>query len=89
MHGNAFDALDHDASVSFRQPAHHAHINPYDPAIPYFDVAGMGIGMEEAVIHDLLDEVIDEFTADLVQVIAVFLQVFGIVDGPAADILHD
>ncbi len=38
------------------------------------DVARMGICVEKAVVHHLFDEVVYEFTADFVQVIAVLQQ---------------
>ena len=48
----------------------------------------MRIGMEKAIYHNLLNKIINELTADLIQIIAVFLKILLIINGKAIDILH-
>ncbi len=89
MQSNAADAADHDSAVMIIESAHHAHVDPDDLSIQDLDIARMGVGMEKAIFHDLLDEAVDELLSDLIEVVPVFLQVLHVIDRPAADIFHD
>ena len=71
-----------------RQPSHHAHVDPDDLAVPHTKITRMWIGMEKAIYHNLLNKIINELTADLIQIIAVFLKILLIINGKAIDILH-
>ena len=71
------------------QTAHHSHIDPDDLAIPDLYITGMGICMKEAVIHDLLDIVINQFASDLFQVVSVLNQCIFVIDPESVDVLHD
>ena len=52
-------------------------------------ISRMGICVEEAVIHYLLDEVVYEFAANLVQVVASCQEGFFVINGNAVDVFHD
>ena len=82
-----------DAHVQLRlaraDAAHHAEVEPDDLPALHADVAGVGVGVEEAVDRDLADIVVHELDGDLVEIIAVGAQTVGIVDLVAGDVLHD
>ena len=82
-----------DAHVQLRlaraDASHHAEVEPDDLPVLHADVAGVRIGVEEAVDRDLADIVVHELDGDLVEVIAVGAQTGGVVDLVAGDVLHD
>ena len=82
-----------DAHVQLRlaraDAAHHAEVEPDDLPALHADVAGMGVGVEEAVDRDLADVVVHELDGDLVEIIPVGAQAVSIVDLVAGDVLHD
>ena len=51
--------------------SHHAEVEPDDLPVLHADVAGVRIGVEEAVDRDLSDIVVHELDGDLVEVVAV------------------
>ena len=85
---NTFNGPSDFFPVMLRQTAHHSHINPDDLAVPHTKITRMRIGMEKAIYHNLLNKIINELTADLIQIIAVFLKILLIINGKAIDILH-
>ena len=86
---NASDRLPHELAVPFRQPSHHAHIDPDDLTIPDLYISGMGVGMEKTVIQDLLDVIADQLLSDLIQIVSGRQQAFPVVNGKAVNIFHD
>ena len=46
---------------ALREPSHHSHIDPDDLAALDPHIARMGIRMEKAILHHLLDEVVHKF----------------------------
>ena len=71
------------------QTSHHSHVDPDDPAALDHYISRMGICVEEAVIHYLLDEVVYEFAANLVQVVASCQEGFFVINRNAVDVFHD
>ena len=83
------DRLADGRAVAVAQAAHHAEVEPDDPAAAHPDVAWMRIGMEIAVLDDLLDIVLAEPAPEQRDVDAARPQPIEIVDAHAVDVLHD
>ena len=70
------------------EPAGHAQVDQDDLSAGDDDVAGMRIGVEEAVVEHLGGVVVDELGTDLLQVVSGGDQLFGVRDGDALHIVH-
>ena len=89
LHGDAPDAVRHDLPVLVGEPPHHAHVDPDDLPALDLDVARMGVRVEEAVVHDLADEVVHILLSNFMQVVSACGQRLPVVDCDAVDVLHD
>ena len=49
----------------------------------------MGVCVEKAVVHNLLDKIIYKFAADLIKVIAACEKLFLMVDGNTINVFHN
>ena len=85
---HAADGLPDELALPLGQRAHHAHIQPDDFAVAHAQVAGVRIGVEKAVLHDLPNVVIRQLCADFRRVVAARQQRLAVVDGDAVDALH-
>ena len=89
FHSETFNTTDHNLSFPLSQPSHHAHIEPDDFSVPNFDIPGVRIRMEEAVIHDLMNIVVYEFCAYFIKVILFSQKRILVVDRYTVHIFHD
>ena len=88
-HGDGSHSAFHQILVSGGKSPHHSHVDPDDLTLVDLNVPRVRVSMEETVFHDLLDVVVDQFAADLLQIISPAEKMFSVIDGTAADILHD
>ena len=86
--GHAGNGLADQLPLPVAEGAHHAHIQPDDLAVPHPQVAGVRIGMEESVVHDLLDVIVRQLGPDLAQIVACGGQLVLLCDACAVDALH-
>ena len=86
---HSFDSLPDQLAVTFIQPSHHSHVDPHDLAALDHHISRMGICVEKAVVHNLLDKIIYKFAADLIKVIAACEKLFLMVDGNTINIFHN
>ena len=70
------------------QTPHHSHINPDNLSIPDLHIAGMGIRMEEPIVHHLFNIVIHQLAADLFQIVALGQQRLLVVNSAPVNKLH-
>ena len=84
-----FDSLPDQLPVTIIQPSHHSHVDPHDLASLDHHISRMGICVEKAVVHNLLDKIIYKFAADLIKVIAACEKLFLMVDGNTINVFHN
>ena len=51
-------------------------------------ISRMGICMEKAIVHDLLDIMVNQLCSDLFQIVALFFKHFFFIDRISFDIFH-
>ena len=83
------DRLADCRAILVRQTPHHAEVEPDDLAAAHPDVPRMRVGVEVAILDDLLDVILTEPLADAPHVDARRLESRHIVNLYAVDVLHD
>ncbi len=85
------DGEDHvfEHGAGFRvEPSGHAEVEQHDLPAVHHDVAGVRVGVEESFVEHLRGVVVDQFGADLLEVVAGLHQPVGVGDGDALHIVH-
>ena len=83
------DRLADCRAILVRQTPHHAEVEPDDLTAAHPDVPRMRVGVEVAILDDLLDVILTEPLADAPHVDARRLESRHIVNLYAVDVLHD
>jgi len=78
----------HGLAVVRGEPPHDAEVQVDDLAPRDDEVAGMRVGMEEAVVYHLLGVVVHELGADLPKIVAGLLELLRLIDGNALHEVH-
>ena len=78
-----------DTAVVARHAPNHAQVDKVDDAVLEDDVSCMRVGMEKAIVEHLRRVVLDDCSANLLQVITLGLKTFGIGNGDTVDVVHD
>ena len=83
------DSLADGRAVAIRKATHHAEVEPDDATIPHPDVAGVRVGMEEAVVDNLLDVILAEPLPKHGHIDAARAQAVEIINRHTVDVFHD
>ena len=86
--GNTFHCLGNLFPVAFCKSSHHTHVDPDNLTISDSYISRVRIRMKKTVVHDLFDEIVHIFASYFIHIIAIFQQMFLIINGITINVLH-